>query len=347
MALIKCPECGKEASDKAYTCPNCGYPFELLDETEIEESTVEDTAENEELSEAEECAAEIEELPEAEESVQTEVYEPLQEWDGPTLYGGKVKKSGSSGKRWIVPVAIITAIVILAALFTLVVVKLIDYEKAVEGVSASNKEKVVSTTTSFSGNAVHKDGTYEEIIDADVQAAVDDITAEYEKLSSDIGGTYSGYKKNTDKVAAWYSYCEERSTQLYATIAEDTYGFCQEIADGGISDYKTWYGMLSDVYEAWNGGLSDYYKEWNELYSDAYSDFNDVITDGYDEVGYDEASDAWDDMYDMHDDAWDNMYDLHDDAWSDIYDFYEDVFDEFYDGETDVKGAFEKNFKVE
>lgn len=26
MALIKCPECGKEISDKATTCPNCGCP---------------------------------------------------------------------------------------------------------------------------------------------------------------------------------------------------------------------------------------------------------------------------------------------------------------------------------
>lgn len=27
MALIKCPECNKEVSDKAKTCPHCGYPF--------------------------------------------------------------------------------------------------------------------------------------------------------------------------------------------------------------------------------------------------------------------------------------------------------------------------------
>ena len=26
MALIKCPECGKEISDKASACPNCGCP---------------------------------------------------------------------------------------------------------------------------------------------------------------------------------------------------------------------------------------------------------------------------------------------------------------------------------
>lgn len=27
MALIKCPECGREISDKAGSCPNCGYPI--------------------------------------------------------------------------------------------------------------------------------------------------------------------------------------------------------------------------------------------------------------------------------------------------------------------------------
>ena len=28
MALVKCKECGKEISDKAKTCPNCGCPIE-------------------------------------------------------------------------------------------------------------------------------------------------------------------------------------------------------------------------------------------------------------------------------------------------------------------------------
>lgn len=27
MALISCPECGKEISDKAVTCPHCGNPI--------------------------------------------------------------------------------------------------------------------------------------------------------------------------------------------------------------------------------------------------------------------------------------------------------------------------------
>ena len=36
MALIKCPECGKEISDKAKTCPNCGYPIKKITGTENE-----------------------------------------------------------------------------------------------------------------------------------------------------------------------------------------------------------------------------------------------------------------------------------------------------------------------
>lgn len=29
MALINCPECGKEISDKAESCPNCGMPIKI------------------------------------------------------------------------------------------------------------------------------------------------------------------------------------------------------------------------------------------------------------------------------------------------------------------------------
>lgn len=30
MALISCPECGNQVSDKAHQCPNCGYPIENI-----------------------------------------------------------------------------------------------------------------------------------------------------------------------------------------------------------------------------------------------------------------------------------------------------------------------------
>lgn len=33
MALIRCPECNREISDKAFTCPNCGYPMNTPNST--------------------------------------------------------------------------------------------------------------------------------------------------------------------------------------------------------------------------------------------------------------------------------------------------------------------------
>lgn len=44
MALIKCPECEKEISDKALKCPNCGYPLkDEPTEEKIDSSTISET----------------------------------------------------------------------------------------------------------------------------------------------------------------------------------------------------------------------------------------------------------------------------------------------------------------
>lgn len=34
MALIKCPECGKDISDKSKKCVNCGYPIKIINHKE-------------------------------------------------------------------------------------------------------------------------------------------------------------------------------------------------------------------------------------------------------------------------------------------------------------------------
>ena len=41
MALIKCPECGKEISDKAPACIHCGYPLSLLNNEKAKSTAVE------------------------------------------------------------------------------------------------------------------------------------------------------------------------------------------------------------------------------------------------------------------------------------------------------------------
>ena len=43
MALIKCPECGKDVSDKAAICIHCGYPLEKLYSASQEKDMESDT----------------------------------------------------------------------------------------------------------------------------------------------------------------------------------------------------------------------------------------------------------------------------------------------------------------
>lgn len=40
MALIKCPECEKEISDKAVSCPNCGYPMKPQKDKIVQKTVV-------------------------------------------------------------------------------------------------------------------------------------------------------------------------------------------------------------------------------------------------------------------------------------------------------------------
>lgn len=50
MALIICPECGKQISDKAVACPNCGYPLDLYrKEKEAEEQELAQQKKEEEI----------------------------------------------------------------------------------------------------------------------------------------------------------------------------------------------------------------------------------------------------------------------------------------------------------
>ncbi len=41
MPMIKCPECGKEISDKAAACPNCGCPIKKSNAEFIKQNTEE------------------------------------------------------------------------------------------------------------------------------------------------------------------------------------------------------------------------------------------------------------------------------------------------------------------
>ena len=56
MALIKCPECGKEISDKAASCPNCGCLLELKQINAVKEENENNTDEDKFFTVCNKCA---------------------------------------------------------------------------------------------------------------------------------------------------------------------------------------------------------------------------------------------------------------------------------------------------
>ena len=46
MALVFCPDCGKQVSEHAEVCPNCGYPVKSNIDPFIKENTVNNVSEN-------------------------------------------------------------------------------------------------------------------------------------------------------------------------------------------------------------------------------------------------------------------------------------------------------------
>lgn len=54
MALIKCPECGKEVSDKAPNCPHCGMPM-LLESAWESTKTIPSSLQNDDLLRCPKC----------------------------------------------------------------------------------------------------------------------------------------------------------------------------------------------------------------------------------------------------------------------------------------------------
>ena len=53
MGLIKCPECGKDISDQAESCPNCGYPIQKNLKEKTEDSVIEEVKDSNMESNAE------------------------------------------------------------------------------------------------------------------------------------------------------------------------------------------------------------------------------------------------------------------------------------------------------
>lgn len=149
MALINCPECGKEISDSTKICPHCGYKL----------------------------------------------------------------KNKSDGKKWMIPVIIISVVVIIALIIT--AVTLIGKKESSKNDTQSTISSTVQKTTADKSATLKDNSEFQEKLKSESEKSIKSMQDKYTKLSNDIGGTYKGYKKNAEKVNEWYSFCESEAKSYY------------------------------------------------------------------------------------------------------------------------------------
>lgn len=117
MALITCPECGKEVSDKAATCPNCGYPIQQI--VEAKETDGQSAEQN----------AECQSQENPDDNVEKEPAEEIRTDDKPVSQAAKTKSKKTL--RIIVAAAVIVVIAV-TAIVCVNAKKKADAEKAAE-----------------------------------------------------------------------------------------------------------------------------------------------------------------------------------------------------------------------
>lgn len=248
MALIKCPECGSEISDKATECPNCGYILEKKPIAKV----------------CEECGAELENgakicpqcgcpVPESEE-----------------------EKQQKKRKKILVTVAAFVGIILVVAI--IISVGIISKQKQEEKAAAAEKEAMIQASNDYSANltlasiSMLSGATTAE----EAGALIHDVW--YDTIFNEYNESTSKYTKGNsdfnDSLTALFA--DQGFKNKIASIEEnqDTVkGIMQELTNPP-SEYEEAYEAVNEYYDAYleltnlvinpTGNLQSYTDAFNE-----------------------------------------------------------------------------------
>ena len=249
-------------------------------------------------------------------------------------------KSKRDNKKWLIPV-IVGAVIVVVAL----VVTVIALSAKKDAQSAETTVPTVTEEQQTTMKVVLRDNDkFQETLEKKSEKSIQAMTDRYTAMSKEIGGTYEGYKNNTDKINDWYAFCETETENFCNEASQYCYAYYQNIAKDGIQDNSTWTKEMEDGYTIWTREMEDYYKACTGLYESAFKDFDRVLTKAYDQADYDQVYTVYSDLSDGYQSACSSLYDVYSRAYSDLYDFYQEVWNDYYNGQKDIMEAYEKIF---
>lgn len=268
MALIKCPECGNEISDKAAACPNCGYPIDRkpIEPVEPSEPVAEvdpsatDSAEN--TVEAEPCAEEKKTPDLAEEN-------PVSQAPAPAA---KQERSRTS----IVIAIIAAAVLVIAAILISGAVRDAKEKKAEEAAAAAEaeaREEYISNLSAIRVDMLTTGAKAEEMANLVHDVWYNTI---YEK-SDESTNKYCIQSSRYKASKTFYSdsdFNSDFNTSLAALFTDPTYISDAATVESEVSDITELYGKLQNPPE----DLSGCYAVLGDMY-DAFMDLAGCATD--------------------------------------------------------------------
>lgn len=268
MALIKCPECGKEISDKATACPNCGYPIDgkPIEPVEPAEPVAEvdpvatDLAEN--TAEAESCAEE-KKVPNTDEENST----------SPTpAPAAKQERSRTS----IVIAIIAAAVLVIAAILISGAVRDAREKKAEEAAAAAKaeaREEYISNLSTIRMDMLTTGAKAEKVANLIHDVWYNTIYEESDEETNKYCIKSSEYSKSK----TYYlddAFNSDFNTSLAALFTDPTYISDVATVESEVADITELYGKMQNPPE----DLSGCYAVLGDMY-DAFMDLAGCATD--------------------------------------------------------------------
>ena len=185
------------------------------------------------------------------------------------------------------------------------------------------------------------DEDLEGYIEADVQAALDALTAEYESIIEGVD-SYEAYMKQEGQIAAFYENILDTSAQLCTKMRAYSIRLAEGILSSG-KDYRDMRDDLDVIYDLLYDDMGDeiYDGIYDGILDDLYDDFYDgALDDQPEDVEYKDWSNARHDEYEQWSDARSDTYEHWTDFRSDVYDFWSDLRSALWD--DDLEKAWEE-----
>lgn len=173
-------------------------------------------------------------------------------------------------------------------------------------------------------------------IEAEVEAVLAGLTAEYESIIEGVD-SYDAYMAKQAEIVAFYEKVNATSADLCIKMCGYAITYAENILASGKSTDEM-YDDMEIIYDLVYDDMGDeiYDGIYDGILDDIYDDFYDgALDDQPDDVEYSDWSDARSNEYEMWSDTRSEVYEQWSDMRSDVYEFWSDMRSELWSDELD------------